>query len=77
MDDIFDVQRDQVDLIDKTMSLLADDGLLIFSNNLRTFKLESELLERYQVVDITAKTLDRDFKRNQRIHQCWEIRKKG
>lgn len=73
MHDIFDVQRDHGELIHLAMGLLRPEGKLIFSNNYRRFKIDSALAERYQVVDITRKTIDLDFKRNSRIHQCFEI----
>ena len=74
MDDVLDVQRDHVWLIDRAMRLLADDGVLFFSNNLRSFTLDVEALSAFEVKEITADTIDPDFTRHQRIHQCWEIR---
>lgn len=73
MEQTFDVQRDQKPLIDTVMKLLAKDGQLIFSNNHRGFKLSSEITDHYDVVDITKKTIDEDFKRNPKIHQCWQL----
>ncbi|WP_239427656.1 class I SAM-dependent methyltransferase [Snodgrassella communis] len=72
--DILDIQRDHEKLIDGAMSLLASQGVLFFSNNLRSFRLNSALEQRYQIRNISRKTLPEDF-RNARIHQCWEIRK--
>lgn len=72
--DILDIQRDHKKLIDGAMSLLASQGVLFFSNNLRSFRLNSALEQRYQIKNISRKTLPEDF-RNARIHQCWEIRK--
>ena len=73
-----DIQRDHVDLIEDSARLLAKDGLLIFSNNFRRFKLETELLEQkgFDIKDISLASIPKDFSRNQRIHQCFEIRKK-
>lgn len=73
MEQSFDVQRDQVDLVRSTMKLLLPGGKLYFSNNRRGFKLAPELDQAYRCEDITAKTLDRDFQRNRRIHSCWCI----
>lgn len=73
MIDILDVQRDQACLIDGAMQLLATDGVLFFSNNLRSFELDTGLTQRYQIRDISKKSIPQDF-RNQKIHQCWEIR---
>jgi 23S rRNA (guanine2445-N2)-methyltransferase / 23S rRNA (guanine2069-N7)-methyltransferase len=73
MTDILDVQRDHRALIDRCMALLAPGGKLVFSNNAQKFRLDPELERLYQVTDITRATLPRDFERNPRIHQCFEI----
>jgi 23S rRNA (guanine2445-N2)-methyltransferase / 23S rRNA (guanine2069-N7)-methyltransferase len=69
-----DVQRDHVDLIRSTAALLAPDGLLIFSNNLRRFRMDLEALPELAIEDVSAATIPRDFARNPRIHNCWRIR---
>jgi 23S rRNA (guanine2445-N2)-methyltransferase / 23S rRNA (guanine2069-N7)-methyltransferase len=74
MDDVLDVQRDHVWLINKTMQHLSKNGVLIFCTNARKFKLEAEMLAEYAIKNISAQTIDMDFKRNPNIHQCWEIR---
>lgn len=74
MQDVLDVQRDHVRLINDAMTLLKPDGLLIFSNNYRRFSLDYEALSAFRVRDISASTLDPDFKRNPRIHTVFEIR---
>lgn len=71
--EILDVQRDHVRLVDGVMKLLASDGLLFFSNNLRSFELDEAVSSRYQVKDVSKQSVPEDF-RNQKIHQCWEIR---
>lgn len=73
MEDSFDVQRDHPGLIGASMACLRQDGQLYFSNNLRSFKLEAELEERYSIEDISRSTIDFDFKRKPRIHRCWRI----
>ncbi|WP_296257398.1 MULTISPECIES: bifunctional 23S rRNA (guanine(2069)-N(7))-methyltransferase RlmK/23S rRNA (guanine(2445)-N(2))-methyltransferase RlmL [unclassified Pseudomonas] len=73
MEGVFDVQRDQVQLIDLAMARLAPGGVLYFSNNFRKFQLEENLAERYVVEEITATTLDPDFVRNGKIHRAWKI----
>ncbi len=75
MEGTFDVQRDHVDLLRKTVNLLAPEGTLIFSNNLRNFKLDLENLPELQVENITRQTIPPDFERNPRIHNCWLIRR--
>jgi len=73
MEGVLDVQRDHVEMITRCMELLTPGGTLVFSNNLRSFKLDEEALAKYQIDNITQKTLDPDFKRNAKIHQCWLI----
>ncbi len=77
MRDHFDVQRDHVDLLRRVTSLLSEDGVLIFSNNFRRFKMESERLPELSIEDITPQTIDKDFERNGRIHTCWKIARKA
>ncbi|QFU76203.1 bifunctional 23S rRNA (guanine(2069)-N(7))-methyltransferase RlmK/23S rRNA (guanine(2445)-N(2))-methyltransferase RlmL [Halioglobus maricola] len=74
MEGTFDVQRDHVALVDAAMAVLRPGGTLYFSNNLRGFKLDPALAEKFSCEDISAKTLDPDFQRNQKIHRCWMIR---
>ncbi|GGY65543.1 bifunctional 23S rRNA (guanine(2069)-N(7))-methyltransferase RlmK/23S rRNA (guanine(2445)-N(2))-methyltransferase RlmL [Marinobacter zhanjiangensis] len=74
---VLDVQRDHGMLIRQAMARLTGDGLLIFSTNFRRFKLDEDLGELYELEDVTASTLDRDFQRNSRIHQCWHIQHKA
>ncbi|MFH4353984.1 MAG: class I SAM-dependent methyltransferase [Neisseriaceae bacterium] len=69
---ILDIQRDQCWLIDQCMQLLSIKGLLIFSTNLRSFKLAEQLHNHYQITNQTKRSIPRDF-RNQKIHQCWWI----
>jgi 23S rRNA (guanine2445-N2)-methyltransferase / 23S rRNA (guanine2069-N7)-methyltransferase len=69
-----DVQRDQELLINSAMDLLSPDGTLYFSTNFRQFKLSPELMQKYDVRDISGETIDLDFQRNQRIHQCFVVR---
>ena len=75
----WNVQRDHLDAIDACLSVMAPGGLLIFSNNYRRFKLDNGLLEDtnrgVRVEDRSRWSIDRDFHRNQRIHQCWFIYK--
>lgn len=76
MQDILDVQRDHVWLIDYAMALLAPGGTLYFSNNLRSFVLDQRLAEDYHIRDISAQSVPEDF-RNRKIHQCYQLKKKA
>jgi 23S rRNA (guanine2445-N2)-methyltransferase / 23S rRNA (guanine2069-N7)-methyltransferase len=73
MQGVLDIQRDHVKLIDDTMRLLSVNGKLVFSNNLRRFKLDEALSERYRVKNISQISIDKDFERHADIHQCWLI----
>jgi 23S rRNA (guanine2445-N2)-methyltransferase / 23S rRNA (guanine2069-N7)-methyltransferase len=76
MEGVLDVERDHGSLIDACAKLLAPDGLLVFSTNAQRFKLDDALAIRYDIRDISAATLPRDFERNPRIHRCFEVRPK-
>ena len=73
MTDTLDIQRDHGLLITAAMRLLNPGGVLYFSTNFRQFKLDPELSEKYAVQDISAQTIDQDFKRNTKIHYCYKI----
>jgi 23S rRNA (guanine2445-N2)-methyltransferase / 23S rRNA (guanine2069-N7)-methyltransferase len=75
MTDTFDVQRDHAEMIDRCMALLAPGGKLVFSNNAQKFEMDADITRRYKVTDISRATLPRDFERNPRIHQCFELEK--
>ena len=77
MRETLDIQRDHAELIGLTMNLLKTDGLLLFSTNRRGFKLAPEVDESWEVRDITHSTVAEDFKRNPKMHLCWEIRHKA
>ncbi|MCX7555408.1 bifunctional 23S rRNA (guanine(2069)-N(7))-methyltransferase RlmK/23S rRNA (guanine(2445)-N(2))-methyltransferase RlmL [Xanthomonadaceae bacterium JHOS43] len=72
--DDFDLQRHHARLIHACMDRLTPDGVLLFSNNFRRFRLDSGLSEEFDVSDIRASTLDPDFARDPKIHAAWEIR---
>jgi len=70
----FDVQRDHVRLLQACAARLAPNGLILFSNNNRRFKIDRESLAALDIRDITAATIAIDFARDQKIHHCFEIR---
>jgi len=77
MEGVLDIGRDHPELVDACMRALAPDGLLVFSTNAQKFKLDPALADRYDVQDISAATIPRDFERNPRIHRCFDIRHRG
>jgi len=74
MQGVLDIERDHPELIDACVRLLAPEGLLIFSTNAQRFRLDEQLGERYDIRDVSAATLPKDFERNPRIHRCFEVR---
>ncbi len=74
MTQTFDVTRDHVELINLTMRLLEDEGMLIFSCNAKKFKLDMAKLTDYFIHDITSQTVSEDFKKKPK-HKCWCISK--
>lgn len=75
--DDFDLQRQHVALLRLAMARLAPGGTLWFSNNFRRFRLDDAVRELAEARDISAATIDEDFRRNPRIHRCWELRHRG
>lgn len=73
----FDVQRDHVGLITDAGALLAPDGVLVFSTNLRTFRLDAGALAEFRIEDVTARTIPKDFARTPRIHHCFLVRRRA
>ena len=74
MQESLDIKRDHADLIDLTMKLLEENGLLVFSTNAKKFKLDKELADKYFIKDITSITTTEDFKRKP-AHKCWLLAK--
>jgi 23S rRNA (guanine2445-N2)-methyltransferase / 23S rRNA (guanine2069-N7)-methyltransferase len=74
MEGVLDVERDHPDLIDACARLLAPAGLIVFSSNAQRLRLAEALSERYEIRDVSAATLPKDFERNPRIHRCYELR---
>ncbi len=74
MDGSLDIQRDHADLIRAAAGCLSPDGVLVFSTNLRRFRLDADLDDELLIENRTAWSIPKDFQRNQRIHQCWFIR---
>lgn len=79
MDEDFDIVSDHILLIENCVDLLASGGKLIFSCNRRGFKLDETINTKFNVSDITHKTLGEDFKNKvgKPIHVCFEITPKA
>ena len=81
LDDVFEVQRDHVELLARTAALLSPGGVVYFSNNYRRFKLDEAGVNaalrgagiaELTVREITRRTIPPEY-RNERIHQCWRM----
>lgn len=73
MDNIFDVQRDHVGLINNALALLEEEGVLYFSTNFKRFKFDELAIINANVENISASTIPEDFSRSPKIHYCWKI----
>ena len=73
----WNLQRDHTASIDACMQLLAPGGELLFSNNFRQFKIDNTWLDNSGLTakDRSKWSIDQDFFRSPRIHQCWSITK--
>jgi 23S rRNA (guanine2445-N2)-methyltransferase / 23S rRNA (guanine2069-N7)-methyltransferase len=72
----WDVQRDHGVLLKRLAGHISPNGAVFFSTNFRRFKLDEAALAAYSIRDITRQTIPEDF-RNERIHRCWRLVRKG
>lgn len=70
---LFNLQKQHILLITLCMKHLNKNGLLIFSNNYKRFKLDLPALDHYRVTDLHKRTLPEDFKRRAGMYHCWQI----
>jgi 23S rRNA (guanine2445-N2)-methyltransferase / 23S rRNA (guanine2069-N7)-methyltransferase len=73
MDEVFDIQKDHVQLIHDAAALLAPGGKLYFSTNFRRFKMDQGALKNLLIEDISKTMIPEDFARDAKIHYCWKI----
>jgi 23S rRNA (cytosine1962-C5)-methyltransferase len=74
MKDFLDIQQDHADLINSCLQKMTDSGVLFFSTNLRTFKIETELINAASIKDITRATTPFDFE-GKLQRWCYKITK--
>lgn len=75
--DDFDVQRDHVRLLEACGDRLSPDGMIVFSNNFKGFKMDNEALShRFNVTDWSVPSVPFDYARHTNIHSCWLLRLK-
>jgi 23S rRNA (guanine2445-N2)-methyltransferase / 23S rRNA (guanine2069-N7)-methyltransferase len=77
MESTWDVQRDHVGLIKDACQSLKAKGEILFSNNLRSFKLDEQAMSELglKIKNLSKQTLPEDFQRNPKIHQCWSLQR--
>ena len=61
MKDFLDIQRDHVELLNKTLAALKPGGVIYFSTNFRKFQLDAANIKASSIKDITKATTPFDF----------------
>jgi 23S rRNA (cytosine1962-C5)-methyltransferase len=74
MDDILDIQRDHIELINDCLYGLKNGGFLYFSTNSRRFVLDNENINASSIKDITKATMPFDFE-GKLFRWCYKIEK--
>lgn len=74
MDDLLDIQRDHVTLINDCLEGLKTGGVLYFSTNFRKFILDKEKIKAIEIKDITKVTTPFDFE-GKLFRYCFSIKK--
>jgi 23S rRNA (cytosine1962-C5)-methyltransferase len=72
MKDFLDIQRDHVELLNKTLRAMKTGGTLYFSTNYRKFQLEADKVVAASVRDITGATTPFDFQ-GKLFRYCYKI----
>jgi 23S rRNA (cytosine1962-C5)-methyltransferase len=72
MQGVLDIQRDHASLIEQCGKFLSPDGELMFSTNLRDFRLDAPALSKWHITELNR--IPPDF-RNRRIHKSWWLRR--
>jgi 23S rRNA (guanine2445-N2)-methyltransferase / 23S rRNA (guanine2069-N7)-methyltransferase len=76
-EDDWDVQQHHAPMLRDLAQYIVPGGIVFFSTNFRRFKLdEAALAADYMIRDISRQTIPEDF-RNERIHQCWRLTRRG
>ncbi|SDD36354.1 23S rRNA (cytosine1962-C5)-methyltransferase [Niabella drilacis] len=74
MDDILDIQRDHVSLVNDCLRILSPGGILYFSTNARKFMLDRDRLQTGHIKDITRATTPFDFE-GKLFRWCYKLEK--
>ncbi|MEE2641202.1 MAG: class I SAM-dependent methyltransferase, partial [Planctomycetota bacterium] len=70
---VWDVQKNHVELLRKVSSRMPTGGVIYFSSNFKRFQLDEELAAGFSNCrEISRQTVPEDF-RNRRVHRCWRL----
>jgi 23S rRNA (cytosine1962-C5)-methyltransferase len=72
MKDFLDIQRDHVELLNKTLHAMKKGGVMYFSTNFRKFRIDTEKILATSVRDITGATTPFDFQ-GKLFRYCYRI----
>ncbi len=72
MKDFLDIQRDHVELLNKTLHAMKTGGILYFSTNFRKFQIDAEKILASSLKDITGATTPFDFQ-GKLFRYCYRI----
>lgn len=75
MEGHWDVQQHHLHVLTRLRDWLTPNGELLFSNNLRTFRLSHEITEHYTVQNLTRATLPFDF-RDEKLRHVFLLKPK-
>jgi 23S rRNA (cytosine1962-C5)-methyltransferase len=74
MSGTFEVQRDQVALLQQAAALLEPAGTLFFSTNFKGFGLQADKLPHLRFEELTPRTIPPDF-HHKDVHRCWRVQR--
>jgi len=72
MKDFLDIQRDHVELLNKTLNAMKTGGTIYFSTNYKRFQLEKDKIRATSIKDITKATTPFDFQ-GKLFRWCYKI----
>lgn len=74
MKEVLDTQRDHVDILNKVIYATIPGGIIYFSTNYRSFKLDAEALKGVEIEEISQRSIPMDF-RDKKIHRCFRMQR--
>ena len=75
METVLDIERDHICIIEQCMKKLTQGGTLYFSCNLKGFKMSQCIVDKFNVINISADTTSKDFEGARNNHQAFKILK--